>query len=216
MEEVFEKLCNVISKQRILKEEPMSKHTTFKIGGKADLFVKVSTLNELQDVLKIAKEYDLPITIIGNGSNILVKDNGIRGIVIQIDMQNYSIDVETGIATVAAGVKLAFLAQKLLLQELAGFEFASGIPGTIGGAIRMNAGAYGKEMKDVVISTKYLDIETGEIVELTNEEQLFEYRKSIFSIHKKYIILETKLQLEKGKNEEIKEKMNEYARKKEK
>ncbi len=205
---IFEELCKVLGEQKITKNEPMSNHTTFKIGGKADFFARVTTICELQETINIAKKYNLPITVIGNGSNILVRDNGIRGIVIQIGIENYNISSD--IVTVGAGVKLSALAQKLLKEGITGFEFASGIPGTIGGAVKMNAGAYGKEMCNIVENTKYLDTTNNEIKELNNNEQEFEYRNSIFSKHKEYIILETVLKLQKGKQEEIKEKMQEY------
>ena len=213
MDNIFEELCEIIDEQRISRNELMSKHTTFKIGGSADLYVKVLSTIELQEVLKIAKKHNIPIYIIGNGSNLLVKDKGIRGIVIQIGMENYTIDsTEEGIIVkVEAGVKLAMLAQKLLQKEVEGFEFASGIPGTIGGAVKMNAGAYGSEMCNIIETTRYIDIKDGKIKELTNEEQKFGYRKSIFSNNKEYIILETTLKLKKGNVEEIKEKMQEYA-----
>lgn len=215
MDNVFKELCEIISEQRIFRNEPMSKHTTFKIGGNADLYVKVLSTIELQEVLKIAKKHNIPIYIIGNGSNLLVKDKGINGIVIQIGMENYTIisnNKEEIIVRAEAGVKLAMLAQKLLQNEVEGFEFASGIPGTIGGAVKMNAGAYGSEMCNIIETTRYIDIKDSKIKELTNEEQKFEYRKSIFSNKKEYIILETTLKLKKGNVEEIKEKIQEYAK----
>ena len=177
-----------------------------------------------------------------NGSNILVKDNGIRGIVVKIEFEYIKYeDIENSesssrseevIITVGAGVKLMALAQELLKRSITGFEFASGIPGTIGGAVKMNAGAYGNEIKDIVVSTKCLDlkrynlieeksyiddIEITEpiekaneptIVELSNEEQKFEYRDSIFS-SKRYVILETKLKLAYGSKKEIENRMEE-------
>jgi len=213
MESIYYELCEKFGKDRVYKDEPMKKHTSFKIGGNADIFIKVNSTENLIEVLNITKQNNVPFYIIGNGSNLLVKDNGIRGIVIQLDMQNYSIEEEKDnyIVTIEAGVKLAMLAQKLLQKEIAGFEFASGIPGTIGGAIRMNAGAYGSEFKDIVLSTKYLDSETNEIKELTNEQQEFTYRKSIFCKQKNYIILETKLELSRGNRQEISDKMQDYS-----
>ena len=166
-------------------------------------------------VLEVINKEKIPLTIIGNGSNILVKDNGIYGIVLKIDFNKLEIEKkeETAIVTVGAGVRLGELAQKLLKEEIAGLEFASGIPGTIGGAVRMNAGAYGTEMKDIVLETKVLsleDYEKNNIIILTNSEQQFSYRHSIF-MNKRYIVLETKLKLEMGKYEEIKSKMDEYT-----
>ena len=196
--------------KKIIFDEPMKKHTSFRVGGLADLFVKVKTEEELKEVIQYSKNRNIPIYILGNGSNILVTDKGIRGIVIKIDFQDLEIKkLENSVdVTVGSGYKLMALAQKLLEQEISGFEELSGIPGTIGGAIYMNAGAYGKEIKDICVSTKCMDY-TGKIFELTNEEQKFEYRSSVFST-KNWIILGTKLKLSYGKKQEIQEKMTEY------
>ena len=202
---------NLIPKENIYINEPMSKHTSFKIGGPAECFIKIKTIEQLKDILKYAQKENIPLTIIGNGSNLLVSDDGIKGIVFKIEIEKICQDIENGIIllTVGSGIKLGALAQKCLKEEVAGFEFASGIPGTIGGAIRMNAGAHGSEMKDIVKTVKYMTRD-GEIHTITNEQAKFEYRKSLFS-EKDYIILEVELQLKIGKAEEIKEKMTEYA-----
>ena len=199
----------IISKDKIYINEPMSKYTSFKIGGPAECLIKIQTAEELKMILKLVKEKDIPLTIIGNGSNILVSDEGIRGIVLKIEIDAFELNAETAYLRVGSGVKLAFIAQKCLKQELAGFEFASGIPGTIGGAIRMNAGAHGREMKDVITTITYMD-RNGEIHKIQNEQANFEYRKSLFT-QKDYIILEVEMQLEKGNAQEIKDKMTEYA-----
>ncbi len=232
--EICNELTKVISPTRIYVNEPMKKYTSFKVGGNADLLIKVKDVKELMYAIKIADKYYLPVTIIGNGSNILVRDNGITGIVIKIEFDNMEIDKQKdfAIVTVGAGVKLMKLAQLLLNEGISGFEFASGIPGTIGGAVKMNAGAYGTEMKDIVISTKCLElnknskpirknniddieitepgsnIDENNIIELNNKEQEFRYRNSIFS-DKRYIVLETKLKLPYGNKEDIKAKMEE-------
>ena len=202
---------NLIPKENIYVNEPMSKHTSFKIGGPAECFIKIKTIEQLKDILKYAQKGKIPLTIIGNGSNLLVSDDGIKGIVLKIEIEKICQDIKNGIIllTVGSGIKLGALAQKCLKEEVAGFEFASGIPGTIGGAIRMNAGAHGSEMKDIVKTVKYMT-RNGEIHTITNEQAKFEYRKSLFS-EKDYIILEVELQLKTGKAEEIKEKMTEYA-----
>lgn len=201
---------NTNIEEKIIFDEPMKKHTSFKIGGTADQFVKVTNEEELKKAIKYAKGKNLKITIIGNGSNLLVLDKGIRGLVIKIDIQKLEIERKEKYAkiTVGSGYKTMALGIKLMNENLSGFEELSGIPGTIGGAIFMNAGAYGKEIKDINISTKCMDY-NGEIVELSNQEQEFEYRSSVFN-KKDYIILETKLRLEYGKKEEIKKKMDEY------
>ena len=201
---------NTNIEEKIIFDEPMKKHTSFKIGGTADQFVKVTNEEELKEAIKYAKDKNLKITIIGNGSNLLVLDKGIRGLVIKIDIQKLEIERKEKYAkiTVGSGYKTMALGIKLMNENLSGFEELSGIPGTIGGAIFMNAGAYGKEIKDINISTKCMDYD-GEIFELSNQEQEFEYRSSVFN-KKDYIILETKLRLEYGKKEEIKKKMDEY------
>lgn len=196
----------------ILIDEPMSKHTTFKIGGNADIFVKANTIEKIQYILKLVKDNNIPLFIIGNGSNLLVKDEGIRGLVLKIEIEGINIIEENDKikVTVGAGVKLAQLAQILLKNSIEGFEFASGIPGTIGGAIRMNAGAYGTEMKDIVYQTTYLDYE-GNLHTILNNEHNFEYRNSRFS-KEKSIILETVFLLKKGNAKEIKTKIEEYSK----
>jgi len=198
-----------ISKDKIYINEPMCKHTSFKIGGPAECLIKIQTENELKAILEYANEKNIQLTIIGNGSNILVSDEGIKGIVLKIEINTFEFDFENLKLKVGSGVKLGFIAQKCLKQEIAGFEFASGIPGTVGGAIRMNAGAHGKEMKDVVTTITYMDRD-GEIHKIQNEDAKFEYRNSLFA-SKDYIILEVELQLEKGDAKEIEAKMTEYA-----
>jgi len=210
--EIYNLLIKKISEERVLQNEPMKKHTSFKIGGNAEFFVKVKTIEEIRYVLNLCKENDIELTIVGNGSNLLVKDNGIEGITLKIEIDYIEIeDIENNqaIITVGAGVLLGKLAQILLKNSISGFEFASGIPGTIGGAVKMNAGAYGSEFKDIVIETTCMNLD-GEIFTLTNEEQKFEYRRSIFK-DEKYIILESKLLLKYVEDSKIiKEKMDEY------
>ncbi len=209
-----------IPKENIKYQEPMKNHTTFKIGGLADCYIKVKTVEELKEILKIVNENNIKLTIIGNGSNILVSDYGIEGIVAEINIKKYEKIEKTYNNTsniknieiiLGAGNKVSEVAQKFLNEELTGFEELSGIPGTIGGAIRMNAGAHGKEMKDIVETVTVID-RCGNIKILKNEEMEFEYRKSII-LQKKYIVLETKIKLQKGKKEEIKRKMDELKEK---
>ncbi len=201
---------NLKIEDKIMFDEPMKKHTSFKIGGIADLFVKVTTIEELKMAINYAREKNIPITIIGNGSNLLVLDKGIRGLVIKIELQDLKIEkLEKNVqVTVGAGYKLMALAIKLKQEEISGLEELAGIPGSMGGAIFMNAGAYGKEIKDINLSTTCMDL-AGNILELSKEEQEFSYRSSIFQ-KKDYIILETKLKLEYGTKQEIQEKMNGY------
>ena len=210
-EEIYSYCKDKLKISNIKMDEPMNMHTSFKIGGNADIFIKVSNIEELKLILKFIKENNIKLTIIGNGSNILVKDNGIRGIVLKLNFKDISIkktnDKKVKVCA-GAGVSLGMLAQKLLKECISGFEFASGIPGTIGGAVRMNAGAYGGEFKDIVISTKCID-EDGNIIILNNEDQEFSYRHSTF-MNKKLIILESELLLNlENDSNEIAKKMNE-------
>lgn len=193
----------------MLLNEPMKKHTTFKIGGPADIFVKVNDTEELKFVLNLAKNENLPINIIGNGSNVLIKDKGIRGIVLKLNF-NKIIKEDEDTLNIGAGVLLSKLARFAMEEELTGIEFASGIPGSFGGAIYMNSGAYGNEIADKIISTTYID-ENLEIKTITKEEQEFSYRKSIFQKNN-WIILSGKIKLEKGNKEEIKRKIEEYSK----
>lgn len=209
-QKIYELLTNEI-KQGIVKiDEPMKKHTNFKIGGNADVFVIAKSIEEIKCVIKFSKENNIPLTILGNGSNVLVSDKGIRGIVLQIGLKEIKVEKhENALIEVDAGAMLGALAQILLKQSISGFEFAAGIPGSIGGAIRMNAGAYGGEMKDIVKNVTVLN-EKGEINILTNEECEFSYRHSRFT-NSKEIIIKATLELPFGNENEIKAKMDEYA-----
>lgn len=209
--EIIEKIQKVIPKEKIYINEEMKKYTSFKIGGPAECLIKIESVDQIKEVYKIAKDFNIPLTIIGNGSNILVSDKGIKGIVLKIEIKKLEIQEnnEKVNVIVGSGEKLGIIAQKFLNQEIEGFEFASGIPGTIGGAIRMNAGAHGKEMKDIVKTVTYIDRE-GNIKKIDNSEAEFKYRNSIFS-HKDYVIIEAELKLQKGNKEEILAKMQEYA-----
>ena len=280
----MKELEDILGASNVKYNEPISKHTSFKVGGNADIFITVDSQEKLLKVLEFVKnnkfvkdkqtwqkedtynenkenasEQSLPITIVGNGTNLLVKDGGIRGLVIKYIANNYFIvdsnnanieekeskttilgqsqankEDENYFVTISSGMTNALLAKILLDNSLSGFEFAGGIPGTIGGAIYMNAGAYGSEMKDIVVSTKYLDLgnctakmsinneiayklatenkHTFEIKTINNNEHNFEYRKSIFQ-NITSVILETTLKLQKGNKEEIKARMQEYAEK---
>lgn len=211
IQKIYQKLANVIPKEKIKQNEPMSKHTAFKIGGPADIFIDIDNIEELKRVLEIIKNNNIPFKMIGNGSNILVRDEGFRGIILKNMLNNLKLEEQEDkiIITASSGVKLGILGQKCLKKEIEGFEFASGIPGTIGGAIKMNAGAHGKEMKDIIYNVTYIDL-TGNIKTISNKECKFEYRKSIFS-KKNFPIIETKLKLKKGNIDKIKENMQTYA-----
>ena len=210
--QILENLEKIISKERIKQNEPMKNHTSFKIGGPAEFYIKITSIKELQKILEFAKKEQIKITILGNGSNVLVPDSGIKGIVIRTNLKKIKIEPKEQNKieiTVDDATPIGFLAQKLLKEEITGFEEISGIPGTIGGAILMNAGAHGKEMKDIVTEITAIDY-NGKIHKFTNEQAKFTYRNSIFSSGK-YIILQAKIILEKGNAKEIKAKMDEYA-----
>lgn len=199
-----------IAKEKIFYQESMKKHTTFKIGGPAECLIKIDHIADLKEVLIFTNQNKIPITIIGNGSNLLVLDKGIKGITLKIKLEKIEFQPKKEMiqVTVGAGEKLGKLAQICLQNEITGLEELSGIPGTIGGAVRMNAGAHGKEMKDIVKTVKCVDYE-GKEKEFTNQELEFEYRTSMFK-KQKYIITEVTLALQKGKKSEIKRKMDEY------
>lgn len=213
MEDIERKLEQILNNNNnnILKNEPMSKHTSFKIGGMAEYFLKIQDEDELLNVLKLCNQENINFQIVGNGSNILVTEKGIKGFVIKLEMKKYSIEEnnEYCFIRVDSGMSLAEIAMIAYKNGYSGLEFASGIPGTIGGAIRMNAGAFGSEMKDIVISTKCID-SFGNKYELSNEEQNFKYRSSTFE-NNGLIILQTVLKLKKASQDEIKNKMDEYA-----
>ena len=205
MEKIDSELINVLDNDRVFFNELMSKHTSFKIGGPADIFVIVNTIEELNVTLSIAKQYNMPLTYIGNGTNVLVKDGGIRGIVIKLNLKN--IEVKGEKIQAECGASLPIVSQIALENSLTGLEFACGIPGTIGGAVKMNAGAYGGEFKDIVESTTYLD-SNMQLQTITNEEHKFDYRYSIFQDNDN-IIISTLLKLNKAIKEDIKNKMDE-------
>lgn len=207
----YDKLNNVIEKDSILTNELMSRHTTFRVGGPADFFVTPKTKEDVRDVIRVCKEVGMPYYIIGNGSNLLVSDAGYRGVIIQIYKEMNEVKVEGDLVKAQAGALLSGIAAKALGAELTGFEFASGIPGTIGGACVMNAGAYGGEMKDVLESVTVLTGE-GKIIELGRNELELGYRTSVIA-KKGYIVLGAVLKLERGDGEKIKTYMDELKEK---
>ncbi len=208
MQNVQQQLETCVTKEQVKIHEPMRNHTTFQIGGNADYYVTVKTMEQAKQVVEVAKRCNLPITYIGNGSNILVKDTGIRGIVVKNEIDTFSIEGTTIHA--GAGMMIARLAYLAYQEGLAGLEFASGIPGTVGGAVKMNAGAHASEMKDILTNVTYLD-EMGTVITKPATELEFSYRHSYFSTKKHYMILQATMQLEKADKEQIKSKMEEYA-----
>lgn len=191
------------------KNEPMSKHTSFKIGGNADVYIKVNNLSKLSTILKECQASDVDYMLLGNGSNLLVSDDGIRGVVIRLDGDFRKITLldDTTIFC-GAGATLAYLCKFALNCGLSGLEFAWGIPGTVGGAVFMNAGAYDGEMKDVVHSVSHIS-PSGEIGRIEKDDLNFGYRTSVYRSNN-MIITGVTLKLKKGNPDEIREKMDDY------
>lgn len=183
-------------------DEPLKNHTTFKIGGNCIALIEPREVSDIVETIKICRENSIKFFVIGNGSNLLVSDEGYNGVIIKLKSEFSTIQVEGEYLIVNSGAKLSEVYIVAYKNSLTGFEFASGIPGTIGGAIYMNAGAYGGEMKDIVESVEVLDLDNFELRELKNEELEFSYRKSIIQ-RKNYIVTTIKLKLQKGNKEEI-------------
>lgn len=191
------------------KNEPLSKHTTFKIGGAADTYIKVGTLSKLSAILKECRESDVDYMILGNGSNVLAGDEGFRGVVIRLDGDFRRISlVDDNTVYCGAGVSLASLCKFALNCGLTGLEFGWGIPGTVGGAVFMNAGAYGGEMKDVVHSVSHID-GNGVIGRIERDALELGYRTSVYR-QNRYIITGVTLKMQKGDPAEIRAKMDDY------
>lgn len=197
--------------KKVLIKEYMMNHTTFRVGGPADVVVLPENYDDIKKTIEIANKFNIPFMIIGNGSNLLIKDGGIRGIVIKISDNISNIEIDKNIVKVQSGMMMNRASDFILKSSLKGFEFASGIPGTIGGAITMNAGAYDGEMKDIVKSVKCMD-KNGKIIHYDKEEMNFGYRKSRVQ-EENLIVLEVELELEKGNYDEIKEKIDEFTKK---
>lgn len=204
---MFEKLSRIIDKKNIYINEPMKKHTTFRVGGPADYFVLPTEVSQIINCIQLCKEEQIPYFILGNGSNLLVSDKGYRGVVIQIYKNMNHIQIDGHKIKAQAGALLSQIAKKALDAGLSGFEFASGIPGTLGGAAVMNAGAYGGEMKDILTSVTVLD-ENGQILHLEAKDLQLGYRTSIIK-EKGYVVLEVELELQMGDPTQIQKRMEE-------
>lgn len=229
--DIYNQLMSVIKEEDIKIDEPMSMYTTFKIGGKADFLVTPSTIEEGVAIVSLCKKNKIPYYVIGNGSNLLVGDKGYRGVIIHISTKLNRVHIEKKRTTsrevditlekeyfkvvAEAGIMLSKLSHEIAINELTGFEFAAGIPGSLGGAITMNAGAYGGEMKDCVIAATVID-ETGNIIRLNNEQLEFGYRMS--AIQKRgLVVLEIEFEFTKGEKQAILDTIKELnSRRKEK
>lgn len=202
---VYSRFCGCIGSDRVAAEEPMKNHTTFRIGGPAEYFLTPGNAEELRELQKICEEENVPYYIIGNGSNLLVSDEGLRGAVIQIYHNMNQVVVEGDVIRVQAGILLSTLAKVALEHGLSGLAFAAGIPGTVGGAVVMNAGAYGGEMKDVIAEVTVMT-RTGEILHIPKDQLELSYRNSVVKKNN-YIVMEVVLQLQSGDRAEIQAEM---------
>ena len=205
------KFCACLGSDNVYRNEPMKRHTTFRIGGPADYYLCPHSAKEIQKVVEICREEKLPYFILGNGSNLLVSDQGYRGVVIQLWKNVSDIRVEGCLIHAKAGASLAKIAAEALEEGLTGMEFAAGIPGTLGGAVVMNAGAYGGEMKDILKEVLVMD-QQGRIFTLEKKDLKLGYRTSAVK-EKGYIVLAAVLELRPGDREEIRKLMEDLKQK---
>ena len=206
---VLSALKSFVPEENICLQESMASHTTFRIGGLADCFVQLENTEQLIKVQKYLSQVGVPFFILGNGSNLLVSDAGFRGVILQIGPKMSKVTVEGNVIVAQAGASMAQIARTAMEHELAGMEFASGIPGTIGGGVVMNAGAYGGELSQIVTQVNVVNSE-GEIMELDNETMEFGYRTSTIR-NNPFTVTEVILRLEKGDRQQIRERMEELA-----
>jgi len=206
----YKELKQFLEPGQVLKDESMKKHTSFRIGGPADLMIIPSDVEQIKKAYEVLKAYDIPVMVMGNGSNLLVRDKGIRGAVIKIAERFSRAEVKGESIQAQSGILLSALSRIALNASLTGLEFASGIPGTLGGAVTMNAGAYGGEMKDVIQWVSVLDEDNN--IKVLNKDQLdLGYRTSIIQ-SSRMIVLETFLELRKGDYEQSKALIQELTR----
>lgn len=208
---IYNELSGIITDEQIKLEEPMKNHTTFRIGGPAEIFVTPGSIGEVRDIIAVCRKQAVPYYVMGNGSNLLVSDRGYEGVIIQIFKEMNEIRIEGDTVAAQAGALLSAIANQALEEGLAGFEFASGIPGTLGGACIMNAGAYGGEMKDVVREVTLLTPE-GEIRDVPGEQMEFGYRTSM-AARTGAVILAARIRLRRGDQEAIRARMEELREK---
>ena len=208
---VVKALEKFLPAENISIKEPMKKHTTFRIGGEADLFLRMENPHQLKEVQNYLQKLGMPYYILGNGSNLLVSDEGYRGVILEIADKMNTIRVEGNSIIAQAGALMSKIAHVAYEHSLTGFEFAAGIPGTIGGGVVMNAGAYGGELKYVVTTVEVLD-QNGEFLSLDNQTMEFGYRTSILKKHP-FIVTEVRMELQEGCKDEIKATMDDLAAK---
>ncbi len=198
---LYQELCKAVGESNVLLEEPMCKHTTFKVGGNATYFVTPESVEGVKRTVELCRESQTPYYIVGNGSNLLVSDEGFSGVILQIYGKMNHCEMSEGKIKAQAGALLTKVANQISKAGYTGMEFAVGIPGTVGGAVAMNAGAYGGEIKDVITSALVLK-KDGELIRLSKDQLKLGYRSSVV-IEQEYIVLEAEFELEKGEPEEI-------------
>lgn len=208
-DEIVTRLINITGKDNVRINEPMKNHTTFKIGGPAQYYVTPESVTQIQEIVSLCKDKNIPLHVIGNGSNILVGDDGVDGVVLALFNTFSDYEIKDNVITAQAGMSLIKLAVIALREGLTGLEFASGIPGSVGGAVYMNAGAYDGQMKDVVTSVTVLD-EAGNIRILGRDELDMGYRTSAVAKHN-MIVLQVIIELKAGNKEQIKDRMNQLS-----
>jgi len=205
---IREYMMDIVSKDNVLSDEPMNKHTTFQVGGKADTFITVDTYEQLSKIIVFLRRLEEDYFILGNGSNLLVGDKGYDGVVIRLGNEFQKMEVSGNTMTFGAAVLLSKAAKAAADNSLSGMEFASGIPGSIGGAVVMNAGAYGGEMNRIITSVKVMNIE-GDVMTLDNASMEFGYRTSVIK-NRPFVVLETQVTLDIGVQIDIYAKMDEF------
>ena len=208
-DEIVTRLINITGKDNVRINEPMKNHTTFKIGGPAQYYVTPESVTQIQEVVSLCRNMNIPLHVIGNGSNILVGDDGVDGVVLALFNTFSDYEIKDNVITAQAGMSLIKLAVIALREGLTGLEFASGIPGSVGGAVYMNAGAYDGQMKDVVTSVTVLD-EAGNIRILGRDELDMGYRTSAVAKHN-MIVLQVIIELKAGDKDQIKDRMNQLS-----
>ena len=206
----YDKLEEIVGKDKVKYNEKMSKYTTMRVGGPCDCIVFPDEISKIKEVIDFGKNENITFFVIGNGSNLLVKDEGIHGVVIKLGHRFGKIELDGEYILAYAGATMPTLSQLAKKNSLKGLEFACGIPGTIGGGVKMNAGAYGSQISDILYEVTYMD-EKEEIKTIKNKDCSFGYRKSIFTINPNYVILSAKFKLERGNIDEIENKMKENS-----
>lgn len=206
-QEFLKELTDIMGEGNVLLDEPMSGHITFRVGGNTSYFVEIAEEKQLISVIKLLQKKKIPYYVIGNGSNLIVRDEGFDGVIIRIAGGFSDIRIEGNRITVKSGAMLSKTAKTAYDAGLGGMEHLSGIPGTIGGAVAMNAGAYGSEIKDIIVSARVLDRESGEVFELSRDELELGYRHSII-MERSYIVLEAVFKLNDANKVDIKAEMD--------